>query len=80
MNNLLERAKKFKQPADVRTETTTEELELCLEYLRGTVSARGYAYAIEAKNPQSATHRIPGVLRWALDNKIIEIKQLIKSH
>lgn len=53
---------------------TYDEVEMCIELLKGNITARGYAKAINIAQPGSVYQRIPGVLRWGITQGVLDIK------
>lgn len=52
-----------------------DEIELAIEFLKGNITNYQYCYAVGSKNPQSAVGRIVPVLRFAVQQSLIEIKK-----
>jgi len=53
---------------------TKDEVPLCLAFLRGEISTREYAFALDVRNPGSITHRTPVFLKEAISRGWIIIK------
>lgn len=74
--NLLEKAQSYgvATKAKPKIKITAQEVRLAVEMIHGRITVRAYAYAIGSKNPGTATHRIPTVLRYGLRKGLIKIK------
>ena len=76
MNELLEKAKSYRKliKGKPSKEVTENEVGLAVAYLRGEITIRSYATAMDFQNPGQASHRVGAVIRYGLEKGLLDIK------